>query len=63
MAANEHPELTELLEQNRRDRERLQAERDALILRARQEGMKVTHIANAVGLSTMQVHRIVGPAT
>ena len=57
----------EALRENRAERERLNTERDELIVAAKLAKKPVTHIAEAVGLSAMQVHRILndngaGPA-
>lgn len=61
-------EELEALRKNRADRERLSAERDELIVAAKSAKVPVTHIAKAVGLSAMQVHRVLnehgaGPGT
>lgn len=52
----------ERLAQNRDDRARLDRERDELILAAAGAGVPKTHIADAVGLSAMHVHRIINAA-
>lgn len=47
------------LERNAAKRAELLAERDQLIANAKADKVPVTHIAKAVGLSAMQVHRII----
>lgn len=55
-------DLLTRLQKNARARERLLAERDELILQAKTAAVPATHIAAAVGLSPMQVHRILAVA-
>ncbi|WP_223691083.1 hypothetical protein [Leifsonia poae] len=43
-------------------RKRVDLERDELIIAAASAGVPKTHIADAVGLSSMQVHRILNAA-
>jgi hypothetical protein len=50
------------LEQNAKKRAQLAVERDELIFAAKTVGLPVTHIARSVGLSAMQVHRILREA-
>lgn len=52
-------EILDDLRNNLAQRERLMAERDELILRARAAGVPVVRIDEAVGLSAMHVHRII----
>jgi hypothetical protein len=42
--------------------EALSAERDALIVQARADGASVVSIANTIGLTRQQVHRILAAA-
>jgi DNA invertase Pin-like site-specific DNA recombinase len=51
-------ELLKRLRANASKREALSAERDALIREAKAAGVPVTHIAEAIGLTRQQVHRI-----
>lgn len=55
-------EIVTLLERNATRRAELAVERDELIFAAKTAGVPVTHIARAVGLSAMQVHRIIREA-
>jgi len=47
------------LRRNAKLRAGLVADRDALILKAKDQGTPVVHIAEAVGLTRQQVHRII----
>jgi len=47
---------------NARQRAKLLRERDQLIIEAKAAKIPVAHIAAAVGLSAMQVHRIIRDA-
>jgi DNA-directed RNA polymerase specialized sigma subunit len=50
------------LRKNAQERADLLAERDELIVAARNDTVPVTHIAEAVGLSPIHVHRIINAA-
>ena len=52
----------ERLRVNARQRANLLRERDELIIEAKTAKIPVTHIAAAIGLSAMQVHRIIRDA-
>jgi DNA invertase Pin-like site-specific DNA recombinase len=51
-------ELIERLRANASKRDTLSRERDDLIREAKAAGVPVTHIAEAIGLTRQQVHRI-----
>jgi hypothetical protein len=61
----EHELASSLLDQladNHTRRQQLAVERDELIFAAKTAGIPITHIAKSVGLSPMQVHRILHEA-
>jgi predicted transcriptional regulator len=56
-------ELLKRLKANASKREAVSVERDALIREAKAAGIPVTHIAEAIGLTRQQVHRIIADET
>jgi len=52
-------DILKRLRANAGKREALSRERDELIREAKAAGLPVTHIAEAVGLTRQQVHRII----
>jgi DNA-binding NarL/FixJ family response regulator len=55
-------DIEKRLRRNAAHRSELLGERDALILEAKATGMPVAHIAEAIGLSRVQVHNIIRQA-